>query len=196
MSPIGRMYETEDQARVAMQRLQEEGFGEEIMFLVPPGTTAEAMPAGVPRDQAIAYARRLEHGHTLLLVRAAFGWGETVSRIMDDCGPVSTRSVPVLRPRNPAPFSNLIGMPTLSTRGRSYFSGMLPELTRPGFSFSSKFGMKLLSQKKGPRDKSFGMKLLSEKKGPWEKSFGIKLLSQKKGPWEKSFGFPLLKRRR
>jgi hypothetical protein len=180
MSFIGRMYETEAQARDAMEKLKDDGFAEKTMFLVPPGTTAEAMPAGVPRDHAFSYARGIEHGHTLLLVDAGFGWGETVSQIMDSCGPVSARSLPLLRPRNPAPFSNLIGMPTLSTRGRSYFSRMFPELTAPGFHLSSKFGMKLLSQKKGP----------------WEKSFGMKLLSRKEGPWEKSFGLPLLKKRR
>lgn len=197
MSPIGRMYETEAQARIAMQRLQEEGFAEETMFLVYPGTPAEAIPAGVTRDHALSYARMLATGSgVLLLVRAGFGWGETVSKIMDACGPVSTRALPVLKPRNPAPFSRLIGMPTLSTRGRSYFSRMFPELTSPGFHLSSKFGMKLLSEKKGPWEKSFGMKLLKEKKGPWEKSFGLKLLKERKGPWEKSFGFPLLKRRR
>jgi len=180
MSFIGRIYETEAQARAAMEKLKEDGFAEETMFLVPPGTTADAMPAGVPRDHAFTYARGIAHGHTLLLVQAEFGWGETVSQILDACGPVSTRSLPLLRPRNPAPFSNLFGMPTLSTRGRSYFSRALPELTNPGFHASSKFGLKLLSQKKGP----------------WEKSFGLPLLSQKKGPWEKSFGLPLLKRRR
>lgn len=180
MSFIGRMYETEAQARVAMEKLKEDGFAESAMFLVPPGTTAEAMPAGVSRDHAFTYARGIKHGNTLLLVQTGFGWGETVSRIMDACGPVSTRSLPLLRPRNPTPFSNLIGMPTLSTRGRSYFSKMLPELTSPGFHFSSTFGMKLLSQKKGP----------------WEKSFGLPLLSRKKGTWEKSFGLPLLKKRR
>lgn len=196
MSFIGRIYETEAQARAAMGNLKEDGFAEETMFLVPPGTMADAMPAGVPRDQAFTYARGIAHGHTLLLVQAAFGWGEKVSQIMDAFGPVSTRSLPMLRPRNPSPFSNLFGMPTLSTRGRSYFSRAFPEQTNPGFHASSKVGMKLLSQTKDTWAKSFGLPLLTQKKGTWEKSFGLPLLSRKKGTWEKSFGFPLLKRRR
>ncbi len=196
MAPIGRIYETEAQARVAMEMLQDEGFAEDVMTLVPAGTSADAMPAGVPRDQAITYARRLEGSYTLLLVSAGFGWGARINRVMDACGPVWTGDLPVTKPRNPAPFSKLFGMPTLSTRGRSYFSRMFPELASPGFHLSEKFGMKLLSRKEGPWEKSFGMKLLSRKEGPWEKSFGIKLLSRKEGPWEKSFGFPLLLKRR
>jgi hypothetical protein len=180
MIPVGRLFETEDQARNAMAKLKAEGFGESIVTLVPAGTSADAMPGDVPRDQAISYARSLAKGHTLVLVRAGFGWGGTATQILDECGPISRTSLPSVPPRNPSPFSDWIGFPVLSERGRGYFSRVFPELTRPNFSLSAKLGIKLLS----------------ERKGPWEKSFGFPLLRQKRGEWEKSFGFPLLKKRR
>jgi hypothetical protein len=180
MVPVGRIFETEAQARVAMEKLNAQGFGPSLMTLVPAGTSADAMPGDVPRDQAIAYARRLEGGNALVLVRAGFGWAGTATQILDGCGPILQESLPSLPPRNPSPFSDWIGFPVLSARGRGYFSKIFPELTSPDFSFSSKLGMKLLS----------------ERKSPWEKSFGFPLLRSKKGEWEKSFGFPLLKRRR
>lgn len=193
MIPIGRIYETEELAIAAFQRLKDTGFPEDCMFLVRPGTAAEAIPGGVTRTHAIMYSRQLAQGSlTLVIVRAQFGWGERVARVLDECGPISTKDLPTIPCRNPAPFSSFFGLPTLSTRGGSYFSKIFPELTRPDFSVSSLVGMKLLSQKKSNWEESFRMKLLWRRSGPWEKSFGMKLLSRKKRPWTKSFGLPLL----
>lgn len=177
MTMIGRVYETEDRASAAVQRLKHSGFPEDSVFLVPSGTPAEAMPGDVPGCQAVIYSRMLaKDSASLVLVRAEFGWGERITRVLNDCGPIYTKDLPVIDRRNPAPFSSFFGMPTLSTRGLSYLSKLFPELTRPDFHFSGLFGMKLLLKSKANWRKSFGLKLLSDRKKNWQKSFGLPLL--------------------
>jgi len=173
MTPIGRMYQTEAQARDAVNKLVEGGFAEETIVLLSPdaagvGDSAlemarSVLPAEVPGHHAIVYARGLERGQSLVLVDAPFGWGEIARNILVDCGPVSA-GPPRLPARRPAPFSDLIGFPTLSTRGRSYFSRVLPELTGPGYSFSSKVGLPLLSRNPAPLSSLLRLKTVSSKK--------------------------------
>ena len=178
MSLVGRIYSTEERAEAALQRLKDTDFPADDLFLVRSGASVEEMPDGLTKDQAITYSRMLADGQsTLVLVNAQFGWGERVTRILNDCGPVSTKDLEPIKPRNPAPLSSFLGLPVLSTRGRSYWSLIFPPLASPGFHLSEVFGLKLLL----PR------------KQHWEKSFGVELLAKTKRPWRKSFGLPLLK---
>lgn len=197
MSLVGRIYATEERADAAVQRLKDADFPAEDLFLVRSGASAEAMPDGLTKDQAITYSRMLSDGKsTLVLVNAQFGWGERVTRILNDCGPVSTKDLEPIRPRNPAPFSSFLGLPVLSTRGSSVWSLIFPSLTSPGFHLSEVFGLKLLLPRKQRWEKSFGVDLLAKTKRPWQKSFGMNLLLETKRPWRKSFGLPLLKESR
>lgn len=179
---IGRMYATEVQARDAVERLKGVGIEESRIIFVAPGTghtQALQALAPVPSADAIRYARRAESGLAVVVVEAFFGQGQFLGAVMNEANPVETDDLPVIRARNPAPFSKWIGMPTLSTRGRSYFKG-LGELTSPGFSFSSKLGMKLLSNNPAPLSSMLGMKTVTQRKSNWTKSFGFPLLTSKR----------------
>jgi hypothetical protein len=177
---MGRMYASSDQAQDAITRLKDIGINESRILFVAPGTDqGEAMKIlhSVPASDAFRYARSAQAGHAVVVVEAFFGQGQYLGEVMNAAGPVSTEDLPIVRERNPAPFSRWIGMPTLSTRGRSYFKAF-GELNH--FSFSSKFGLKLLSNNPAPLSKMLGLKTLSEQKGPWTKSFGFPLLTRRR----------------
>jgi len=180
MTSIGRMYETEERARDAARRLKEDGFLEETIAVVAPGSRAGAIPRSVPRNQAIAYSRALAGGHWLVVVEAPFNWGQVATGHLLAAGPVNPRGVPILRPRNPAPFSNIIGFPPLSTRGRSYFSAIFPELANPRFSFSALLGMKLLSRNPTPLSSMIGLKTVSPSKGSYRPVLPFPLLTRRR----------------
>lgn len=180
MTSIGRMYETEEKAQDAARRLKEDGFLANTIAVVAPGSRAGAIPRSVPRNQAIAYSRALAAGHWLVVVEAPFNWGQVATGHLLDAGPVHPRGVPMLRPRNPTPFSNFIGFPPLSSRGRSYFSGIFPELSNPRFSFSSMLGMKLLSRNAAPLSSMVGLKTVSSSKGSYRPVLPFPLLTRRR----------------
>ncbi|TVR64135.1 MAG: hypothetical protein EA422_07500 [Gemmatimonadales bacterium] len=176
----GRMYATEAQARGAVDGLREYGIGEDRIFLLSPGADNQATLKGMPSVQATACRLATERGNYVVAVEPYFGEGQSAERIMDSFGPLDGGSLPYVEPRNPAPFSDLLGFPPLSTRGRSYFSAMFPDLTSPNFHFSSKLGMKLLKERKGSWNSSFGLPLLKRTKDNWTSSFGLPLLTKSK----------------
>lgn len=176
----GRMYATEDQARGAVDGLRAYGIGEDRIILLSPLTDNEEALRRMPTVQATACRLGVERGNYLVAVEPYFGEGQSVERIMDSFGPVDGGSLPYVEPPNPSPFSDLLGFPTLSTRGRSYFSATFPELTSPDFHFSSKLGMKLLKERKGSWNSSFGIPLLKQPKANRSTSFGLPLLTKSK----------------
>jgi hypothetical protein len=135
--------------------------------------------AAAPAADAIRYARSAEKGHAVVVVDAFFGQGQFLGDVLNQAGPVDPSDLPVLKSRNPTPFSNFIGMPVLSTRGRSYFKAF-GELTGSNFSFSSKFGMKLLSNNPAPLSSMLGLKTVTQRKSNWTKSFGFPLLTRRR----------------
>lgn len=180
MIPIGRMYATEERARDAARRLREDGFPENLIAVVAPGAGASALPRSVPRNQAIAYARGLEAGHWVVVVDPPFNWGQEATWNLVAAGPVDPVGVPRVRSRNPAPFSDFIGFPTLSNRGRSYLSGVFPELANPRFSFSSMLGMKMLSRNPTPLSSMVGLKSVSSSRGPYRPVLPLPLLTRRR----------------
>lgn len=180
MTPIGRMYATEERARDAARRLQADGFAESTIAVVAPGSGPGALPRSVPRNQAIAYARALGAGHWVVVVEAPFNWGQEATAHLLAAGPVTPVGVPTVRRRNPSPFSDWIGFPTLSTRGRSYLSRIFPELASPRFAFSS----------------MLGMKMVSSSRGPYKPVIPFPVLSRSSGSYRPVIPFPLLTRRR
>lgn len=177
MTPIGRMYATEDRARDAARRLTEDGFDAGTVAVVAPGSGSAALPRSVPRSQAIAYARALEAGLWVVVVEAPFNWGQVALGHLLAAGPVTSVGVPSVRRRNPAPFSDWIGFPTLSTRGRSYLSGIFPELTRSSFAFSSMLGLKMVSSSRGAYRPVIPFPLLSRSRGSYRPVLPFPLLT-------------------
>lgn len=189
---------------------------------------ASAFMAGhVLRSHADIYAQGLKGGRSLVAARAPFGFGQLATQIMDSFGPVdlglrppqrssmgwdeaaplsSALQLRVLRHRQPAPFSELLGLPVLS-RGRSFLSNLFGELASPKPSlfghdaliqkaapFSSLFGLGLLSRNPAPLSSLFGLQTVYASAGPWTSSFGLPLLSRAPAPFSSLFGLPLLTR--
>ena len=204
--PIVRMYETEQQARSAVQKLQDEGFPEDQVFLVTPqsGGTVEAIAAAIMagfvlRSHAKVYAEGIQKGRSLVVVRASFGHSQDAIDILNSFGPLDTGlklpkepsmawdeaapissafRIPVLLKNSPAPLSRTFGMPPLSKGRTGWLAAMFGEIGNPHFAFSSLFGMGLLSRNAAPLSSMFGMKTVSASSGPWQKSFGLPILTQ------------------
>ncbi|WP_162906507.1 hypothetical protein [Algihabitans albus] len=139
-----------------------------------------------------------------MAVATNFGFAQQAIEIMENCGAVDSDSLPAYYPRNPSPFSDLLGLPTLSR------AAPVSELKSASWFFSSLFGFGLLSRKAAPLSSLFGMKVLSDSKREWRSSFGLPLLSNNPAPlsssvgmrtlsarkrsWTRSFGFPMLTR--
>jgi hypothetical protein len=124
--------------------------------------------------------------------------------IMDKFGPVETETLPSVSRRNPAPLSDLLGIPTLvESRGQTtvvrgsnqFVMDFVPLLTEHK-SKTTSFGMPLLSKPTAKKDKSFGFPLLKEGLAKKDKSFGFPLLKEGLANKERSFGFPLLTRKK
>lgn len=168
---------------------------------------ASAIMAGhVLRGQAKAYAEAVQAGRTLVVVRAPFGTGKRVTYLLDRFGPLDTGiqptrrrapawdeaaplssalQIPPLARRRPAPFSALIGRPTL-VRGRT-FQAKYPELISPDWTFSARLGLRLLSRRSRP------WASLRGKSGPaWTRSFGLPMLAANPAPLSSRLGMHLL----
>jgi hypothetical protein len=198
------MYETEQQARGAVQKLKDEGFPEDQIFLVTPqsGSTAEAIAAAIMagfvlRSHAKVYAEGIQRGRSLVVVRASFGHSQDAIDILNSFGPVdsglrlprepsiawdeaaplsSALRIPVLIRNSPAPISRTFGMPPLSKGRTSWLTALFGELTRPDWAFSSVLGLPLLSRNPAPLSSLFGLKTVTASSGPWKTSFGLPLL--------------------
>lgn len=222
MTPTVRIFESEAAAQDAAARLAEAGFNRLAVLSGEQRPVAEAgMPLPPPPDpEAIVRAaledgllagrhrsvcvRNLRQGRSLVAVATNFGFAQQAIDIMESCGAVDSASLPAYYPRNPSPFSDLLGLPTLSR------AAPVSELKSSSWFLSSLFGLGLLSRKAAPFSSLFGMKVLSDSKRDWRSSFGLPLLSKNpaplssaigmrtlsagKGPWKRSFGFPLLSR--
>lgn len=174
---IVRVYDSEAKAQQAVDALVRKGFGTDLINLVAPSEPAQslediaaAIRAGyVLKGYAKAYAACVQRGLTVLSMRAPFGTGVVVTRLMDAPGPVPS-GVPEQSEAGPTwdeatPLSSALNLPVLAKSGAT-FSGFwqLPMVMREGersrtlFSvnfkrggnaapFSSLLGLPLLSKK-------------------------------------------------
>ncbi len=205
-SPVVRVYRTDAQARDAVARLEELGFAGDSIHLVAPvseedAASARALSRAVSagfllQDKADRYAEQVRQGRSLVAVRAPFGLGQRAADCLDALDPVDTGLehpasgvswdlaaplsssllAPVIWRNQPAPFSRLVRGPVLS--GGRTFESTLPELTPPGWSFSSRIGLRPLSRRQAPWSS------LSGKSGAsWKRSLGLPLLSAHPTPF-------------
>ena len=231
MTPTVRIFESQAAAQNAATQLLEAGFnkcrvlslerqpaagpgmepgGIEPGMSVSPQPDAEAIVRAAVEDGLLAgrhrsiCVRSLRQGRSLVATATNFGFAQQATEIMEACGAVDSASLPAYYPRNPSPFSDLLGLPTLSR------AAPVSELKSSSWFFSSLFGFRLLSRNATPFSSLLGMKTLSSPKRDWRSSFGLPLLSSNpaplssalgmrtlssgKGSWKRSFGFPLLSR--
>ena len=104
------------------------------------------MSAYVLKAHAKVYAQEVRSGRTLISVRAPFGVGGIAEELLDKCGPVKSAVVTAddSMPQwdDDAPFSSAIGAPTL-VRATAPFSAfwVLPTVTSRGGTFFSGIGL-------------------------------------------------------
>ncbi len=194
-----RIFATEDAARAAAAELSELGL-EDNRVLTPAaggadGGEEKAVRAAIddgliPSGFAFVCAESLKRGRCLTAVNVSFGWSVKAMEIMDGAGAVDNHLLKPYAGRNPSPFSDIFGLPTLTKFVSSF------ELLPGRWRFTPEFlGMPILSKNQE------GKANLSKPKRPWMRSFGLPILSDSKSktrlstpkrPWTKSFGFPML----
>jgi hypothetical protein len=164
------------------------------------------MAGELPPGHAEIHAEGVRQGRSLVAIRTPFGQGEPAKEILSSCGPADSgpgvparRSIawdvgaplssgfrlPILWANQPEPFSALIGRPTL-TQGRT-FEDKYPPLKEPGWTFSARLGLPLLSRNQ------MGRASLSGKMGDsWQRSFGLPMLSDEPAPFSKRYRMHVL----
>jgi hypothetical protein len=199
--PIARLYETEQQAHDAAQKLSGELPGVTVHVITPSSGDDVARTlkrAGFDADDASVYAAEIAQGRSLVANSPAFGQGATVKSVLDDFGPISTRPMPSSRPDASArytPFSYLLGWSPLTRRTQqawwwgedllrrpNIISGGIPRLNR---AYNLSFGIPRLRRM---YNVSFGIPRLRRM---YNLSFGIPRLRRM---YNVSFGIPRLRR--
>ncbi len=198
MIPIVRFFSSEHAARDAVANLAKDGIPGRLAAVISPSPERSAEDVIASVDQSVlpggyhkSVARALRHGRSVLCVTPPYGKSASAMRILARSGAVDTETISDYTPSDAAPFSEFLGLPVL-TDGRSHL-----KLLRSDWTFSSWFGMGLLSKKATPLSSMFGMKTLSSKTGsqaagtsvqrmsgtaaPFSSKLGMKLLSSKKG---------------
>jgi hypothetical protein len=185
-----RIYGSEANAREAARKLVEAGFRKDLVHVLTPDSGGEqAIRAAVvakklPTSHVKAATAALMAGRSVVSVPLPY-YGQETLDILDSCDPVEVEATPQHMPNDPAPFSDMLGLPVL-TKHR----GASARLLAGEPTFKSFLGLPLLTKSKGPKNSSFGLPLLSQPKSKTT-SFGLPLLTK---PTSKttSFGLPLL----
>lgn len=193
MIPIVRLFPTEQAARDAVAKLVKDNISSRTIAVINPdyqGATS-AIDAAV-RDGMIpgvyrkATADALRNGRSVVCVTPPYGKSQSAIRILNRSGAVDTDSLPDYTRDSAAPFSEFLGLPVL-TEGRSSL-----KLARSDFTFSSWFGLGLLSRRATPLSSMFGLKLLSSKTGSRAAGTSVQRMSGKAAPLSSMFGMKLL----
>ncbi len=208
MASIVRLFETDEAAAAASEGLVAAGFRTDDILVISAAiedraqAVSDAIGSGFLRSGSLedCCLGALERGLSVVSVKAQFGQGQRATWALHAHGPVETDSIPVYESGQPAPLSDLLGMPLLSSHSRAGAG-----LADSNFSLSRLFGMRLLSRNgrlwfgmkalsssQRAKRRSFGLPLLSSDPAPLSKLLMWKTLSASKGRWTTSFGLPLL----
>lgn len=202
MTDNARIYSSQQDASEAVDRLVGDGFDRaDIILLSPTGDHEAHVDAAIHSEHMPAAYKEvitgsLAAGHHVVAISPPFGSSLRANAIMDTCNPIDTDQLPVYTRSNPSPFSDFLGIPTLSH-------------ARPGaslandWSLSEKLGIPLLSHKAMPLSSLFGMKAITASKSKTS-SMGLPILTRDGKPSlpigqltsskskNSSFGLPLL----
>ena len=193
MIPIVRLFPTEQAAGDAAAALAKGGFPSRAITVINPdyqGATAAVDAAvhdgALPGAYRKAVANALRDGRSVVCVTPPYAMGQSAIRILKGSGAVDTDSLPDYTSHSPAPLSDFLGLPVL-TEGRSSL-----KLLRSDFTFSSWFGLGLLSRRATPLSSMFGLKVLSSKTGSRAAGSSVQRMSGKAAPLSSMFGLKLL----
>lgn len=202
-----RMYADEQHARDAAAALVAAGLRRNAVNVLVPESGREAQivrsaidDRRLPGSHVHVATEALRKGQTVLSVDLPYE-SQVAIDIMERYGPVETEKLPRVPRRSPAPLSELLGIPVLSSsssratlaRGQSRFVMDFFPLLKEGVAKKDRsFGLPLLKEGLTRKDKSFGFPLLKEGLTKKDKSFGIPLLKEPVSKKDRSFGFPML----
>lgn len=204
--PIVRVYESDHQARDAANKLKEEGFPTDEVFLVTPASGEEAgAPTAISGallaghalgKHARRYAAYVEEGRSFVAIRPPYGYSQLAINILAGYGPVETEPRPPQRSSTAwdeaAPLSSALQLRTIKRNQPAPFSNTL------GLSILSSGGRSAFSKMFGeltsPDFALFGRSHLVHEAAPLSSFFRLKTLTRSEGPWRRSFGLPLLSR--
>ncbi|MEM9590076.1 MAG: hypothetical protein AAF967_01910 [Pseudomonadota bacterium] len=194
MTTYVRIYATEGGANNAVARLGRAGFSKSNIFLpsLAAGKESDTVHAAVedgtlPEAQSKICIRSLKEGRSLVSVQAPFGRGKAALASLESADTVySDKLSRYTTDDDPAPFSELLGLPVLSNVESS------TQLLNSDWSFSSIFGIRLLSKNPTPLSSLLGLPVLLKPKRNWNWSFGLPLLINNATPLSSLFGIPTL----
>jgi hypothetical protein len=201
MSVIARAYESEQQAKEAINALLAKGLTEDRIQMIRPVSEQSTVSDGLRAGKALAqhnntesYAQALENGQTIVIAEAHFGQGMVLSNAMDACNPVPLEKTADVEQAydSSTPFSYMLGMPVLSRNNPAPFSAMFGFSTESsGLSFLSRWFGGTRSNSAAPLSNMIRMPLLTKSGGPILSKFGLKELKEDTHRTS-SFGIPLL----
>jgi hypothetical protein len=209
--PISRIFHDETVAMTAVEQLKQSGLAEHrisVFSKTTQGLSVENLTAaGVSAAQAETYAARVAAGETLVVADPLFGYGQSVTMILDSSGsselvethmafegtdadkatPLSSAlNIPVLS-NNPTPLSSWMGWRTLSQHQAP--KATLLDKAAP---LSAWLGLKTLSAEAAPFSKLIGQKLLWGKAAPLSEKVGWKVLWGMAAPLSTKIGMKTL----
>lgn len=197
MVPIVRFFASEQAARDAVAKLVHEDIPRANTAIIIPNEAGSgaAVDAAVgdgvlPAAFRAATTKALARGRSVVCVTPPYAMSGIAERVMDLGGAVDTADVPEFYPDDPSPFSDLMGMPTLTKSGRS--SARLSK----SHIFPSWLGLGLSSKKATPLSSMFGMKTLSIKRGSQAAGTPVAKMSGDPAPFSSKIGLPLLTKSR
>ncbi|MFK7830286.1 MAG: hypothetical protein AB8B57_10945 [Congregibacter sp.] len=169
---------------------------------------------GMLGARADFYISQLTDGRSLVVATPPFIASRRAEEILDEHDPLPISHLPprkVFVPINEqaSPFSNMLGLPTLtdgpvlsnllglgtSQTGLSHFSRWLKPLSSD-FRFSSVLGMSLLTTKATPLSSKTNMQIKSDRVAGKTSSFGMAFSTQRSVPFSSLLGLPLLSERK
>ncbi len=221
MTDNARIYTSQQDASEAVDRLVSDGFnGNDILLLSPTGDHEAQVAAAIasehlPDSYKSSVSRSLAAGHHVVAINAPFGSSMRAGMIMDSCNPIDTDTLPSRPRNNPSPFSDFLGIPTLSHArpGASLANNWslseklgIPMISHKAMPLSSLFGLKGITASKS-KNSSMGLPLLTRSGKPSlpigqltrskskNSSFGLPLLSKNATPLSSMFGMRILSKR-
>jgi hypothetical protein len=194
MFPVTRLYESEHDAQEVIRKLAAAGFSDSDIVAIYPSTenyeaqvdqAAEA--GGIQNGHRKPLKEALARGRSVVCAHAAYGYVGVAEATMDPKS-VDAGMVKDYVPNNPAPLSDLLGMPVLKS-SKSY-TPLSP------FNSNSSFGFKMISRNPAPFSSMFGMKLLSSKRGSIARGTAVEKMSGNPSPFSSLIGLKLLTSRK
>ena len=171
--PVTRLYQSEHDVNVALQNLTEAEIPRDIVMVIRPDdpNAAGAVDAGVDagairKGQGGAVKAALARGRWVVAAKPSWTIEGLVEEVFDEAGAIEQDSIPEIPIHNPAPFSELLGLPVL-IESKSH-TGLL----------------------KFEKDSSFGLHLVINNPTPWSSLFRLPVL---KPPTVSRLGAPMLK---